>query len=110
MLAEEKEKKRVYKKLQINGVLFYIVLVAVLVGVFFLTREEEAGIPRHIAGFSVTRVLTGSMQSEIPQHSLIITRQVDPQEIRVGDDITFLVSETRTMTHRVILIYEDYRD
>ncbi|MCL2865745.1 MAG: signal peptidase I, partial [Lachnospiraceae bacterium] len=107
---EEKEKNVHNKKSWIGGMLFYGFLIAALVIVFFVTREEEAGVPRHIAGFSAMRVLTGSMQSEIPQHSFIITRQVDPREIRVGDDITFMVSETRTVTHRVILIYEDYQD
>ncbi|MCL2866053.1 MAG: hypothetical protein FWE25_11010, partial [Lachnospiraceae bacterium] len=110
MVTKQDEQKSKDVKSHLGGIFFYLILIGIVVVVFFLTREEEAGIPRHIAGFSVMRVLTGSMQSEIPQHSFIITRQVDPQEIRVGDDITFLVSETRTMTHRVILIYEDYRD
>ncbi|MCL2865265.1 MAG: signal peptidase I [Lachnospiraceae bacterium] len=110
MEVGEKEKNIQNKKARMRGVLFYIFLVVILVAVFFLTREEAAGVPRHIAGLSAMRVLTGSMQSEIPRDALIVTRQVDPQEIRVGDDITFMVSETTTMTHRVVLIYEDYRD
>ncbi|MCL2864395.1 MAG: signal peptidase I [Lachnospiraceae bacterium] len=105
-----KEKKRTHIKSSLGGIFFYLTLIGIIVAVFFLTRDQEAGVPRHMAGFSAMRVLTGSMQSEIPRHSLIITKQVDPREIQVGDDITFMVSETTTMTHRVILIYEDYRD
>ncbi|MCL2865550.1 MAG: signal peptidase I [Lachnospiraceae bacterium] len=91
-----------------GGFLFYISLVVILVSVFFLTRGNDAGIPRHLMGFSVMRILTTSMQSELPQHSLIITRQVDPAEIQIGDDLTFMVDENTTFTHRVILIYENY--
>ncbi|MCL2864877.1 MAG: signal peptidase I [Lachnospiraceae bacterium] len=94
----------------LKGILFYLVLIGMLIGVFFFTRNEnETGAPRQFLGFSAMRVLTGSMQSEIPQDSLIITRQVLPWEIQVGDDITFMVSETRTVTHRVVGIDENFQ-
>ena len=107
MIKGADKQKHARLKSHISGVLFYGFLIALVVGVFFLSGNQEAGVPRHMAGFSAMRVLTGSMQSEIPQNSLIITRRVDPREIRVGDDITFLVSETITVTHRVIAIHED---
>ena len=96
-------------KSRVGGVLFYLVLAVFLVGIFLFTGNDHAvGVPRQFLGFSAMRVLTGSMESELPQDSLILVRQVDPSEIQVGDDITFLVSETTTVTHRVINIYENH--
>ncbi|MCL2864398.1 MAG: signal peptidase I [Lachnospiraceae bacterium] len=106
---EGNEQKQTRLKTHLGGILFYGILIAIVVLVFFFTRGEASGVPRHFAGFTAMRVLTSSMQSELPQDSLIITRQVPADEIRVGDDITFMVNENTTVTHRVILVYEDYR-
>ena len=95
---------------RISGALFYIVLIAVLAVLYTQTADMQSGVPHHIAGYSAMRVLTGSMQSEIPKDSLIITQRVAAADIRVGDDITFLINESTTMTHRVIMIYENYAD
>lgn len=56
------------------------------------------------------RVLSGSMYPDIPQNSLILARRVNPNNIEVGDDITFLINETTTHTHRVVAIYENFTD
>ena len=78
------------------------------VTVYFYSNNNTA--PRNVFGYSYFTVLTTSMQSVIPQGSLIITKHVDPSQIKVGDDITYLVSYNTTFTHRVIDIYEDYYD
>jgi len=50
------------------------------------------------------------MQSEIPRGSFVLIRETDPNRIEVGDDITFMMNATTTVTHRVIGIYENYND
>lgn len=55
-------------------------------------------------------VLTGSMQDVYPQGSLIITKAVDPDQLEIGDDITFMTSETSSITHRIIDITENYME
>ena len=89
--------------------LFYLILATIVFGAF-LFSGDPAGPPLDIAGFSVMTVLTRSMQSELPQHSLIVTRKVDPQSLQVGDDITFLIPNNSTVTHRIIEIFEDYQN
>lgn len=64
--------------------------------------------PRVFGGYSAFVVLTGSMEEVIPKGSLVITRSADPSELQVGDDITFMVSESTTVTHRIIEIEEEY--
>ena len=66
--------------------------------------------PKTIAGYSALSVLSRSMQSEIPQGSLVITHQINPGSIKVGDAITYMVSPTTSVTHQVIAIYSNYQN
>jgi signal peptidase I len=89
----------------VADVLFYTALLAVLVvGLVF---GAQGG--RNLFGYSLFTVLSGSMQREIPQGSLVIVREVkDMADIQVGDDITFMKDKDTTVTHRVERIFEDY--
>lgn len=90
-----------------GDVLFYLVLLAIVVGA--LMWKESTTTVRTFAGFSAFTVLSGSMETEIPKGSLIITRQVDPDTLQVGDDITYMRDATTTITHRIVEIVEDYQ-
>lgn len=86
-----------------GNVLFYVALVLSLVGAMFI-RAAQGGAPIRVAGYSGMLVLSGSMQDAIPQGSFILVRSVDPEELRVGDDITFMTNSTTSVTHRIIEI------
>lgn len=54
-------------------------------------------------GFQVFSVLSGSMEPTYHVGSLILVRPTEPQKIRVGDPITFVMNENLLVaTHRVI--------
>ena len=59
-----------------------------------------------IMGFSVFRVVTGSMEPEIPVGTIIVTRRVSIESIIVDDIICFRSKSPemlgKTITHRVI--------
>ena len=55
-------------------------------------------------------VLTESMQSEIPKGSLVIAKQVDPNTLQIGDDITYMANQTTSVTHRIVGINENYEN
>lgn len=76
----------------------------ILIALFVRTTSD--GTPRTLAGYSGMIVLTGSMQSEIPRGALVITRQVDPSTLKIGDDITYMANKTTSVTHRIIGITE----
>lgn len=59
-------------------------------------------IPRAF-GYSPYMVVSASMKQSFPVGSLIYVREAQPEEIEVGDPITF-TSGTLTITHRVIAI------
>lgn len=101
---EPSRKKRFFKTA--GTILFYCSLVFLVVSALFIRATSSS--PRSLAGFTGMIVLSGSMQSEIPQGSLVIAQQVDPETLQIGDDITFMANQTTTVTHRIIGIIEDY--
>lgn len=103
---EKPSSKRAWLKLAGN-VAFYSVLALLIIFSLFI-RATSSGSPRSLAGFTGMIVLSGSMQSEIPKGSLVVARQVDPETLEIGDDITFMANQTTTVTHRIIGIIEDY--
>ncbi|MCL2655280.1 MAG: signal peptidase I [Coriobacteriia bacterium] len=92
-------------KRRVVGAVFYGALVALIV-VIVMATGQRSNAPRTLFGYSALTVLTGSMQSEIPQGSLVITKSVDPATIQVGDDITYMLNANTSVTHKVITIYE----
>ena len=103
------KKQQKKKKSLFGDLLFYGVLVVLIVGTVILTGSGEQG-PRSFAGFTAQTVLTSSMEDVYPKGALVISRRTDPDTLGIGDDITFMTSETTTITHRIIGIIEDYAD
>ena len=85
---------------------FYFVLIAFVLAVFVFAKPGSG-----FFGYSYRSILTGSMRSEMPPGTLVLTKFMkNPAEIRVGDDITFFMNETKIVTHRVIAVHENYDD
>ncbi|MCL2300273.1 MAG: signal peptidase I [Firmicutes bacterium] len=99
-------KKQMRKKIWgiLSACLFYGVLLCLVGGAFLLSQGDK----KPILGYSFMNVLTWSMQSEIPQGSLVVLKKVDPGAIRITDDITFMRDPETPVTHRVIGIVEDF--
>lgn len=100
-------KKRM--RFPIGNFLFYGVLIAIVLAVYF-SNSAGGNKPHTLFGYSIFSVLTGSMRSEIPEGSLVITKYTDPNQIKAGDDITYLREDLSTVTHRVVEIYENYNE
>ena len=62
-----------------------------------------------VVGFTPYVVLSGSMEPAYHVGSMIYVKEVDPDEIQVGDPITFRIDDDMVATHRVIAISEDGR-
>jgi len=76
--------------------------------VFMCVRSTNA--VRVVFGYSFLTVLTPSMSSAIPQGSLILIKEVNPTTLTIGDDITYIRSSGDSVTHRIINIYENYKN
>ncbi len=87
----------------ISGLVIAVAVVVLLSVVFTPSGEVPS-----ICGYSFLRTLTGSMEPEIPVHSLVVVQQVDARELAVGDVITFRSTnealEGSLNTHRIVAV------
>ena len=93
------------------GKIAYAVLILLLVIlVFYLVIVRIAGGVPSLFGYSVVRIVTPSMDPKIPVGSFVLIKKAPPEEIRVGDIITFYTDDPdpavagKTITHRVLSI------
>ena len=87
-----KSLKRIWNIISIIIVVIVVALAVLLVGIRFI-------------GFDTYAVLSGSMEPTYHTGALIYVREVQPEEIEVGDPITFVLDENLTVaTHRVVAI------
>lgn len=98
------KKKCVLYIVNIVSILAIASAVIVLLSVV-LTKPND--VP-NICGYSVFRVLTGSMEPTIPKDSFIIVDRVDASEIKEGDIISYFSQDPSlggtVNTHRVISV------
>ena len=63
-----------------------------------------------LVGLQVYTVLSGSMEPNYHVGSVIYVKEVDPATLKVGDPISFLISEKTVATHRIIEVLPDESD
>lgn len=74
-----------------------LVILVVLCAVFLMGSR--------LMGYQVFTIISGSMEPEYNVGDLIYVKKVDPHNIKVGDDITFILNEDLVIaTHRVVRI------
>ncbi len=100
--------KRVLGKiLNLLCVLIILLSIAALLSVV----RNPQGEPPQVLGYSGFRVLTGSMEPEIPVDSLIIVKRTAAEEIREGDVISFYSNDPTlggaVNTHRFVRITDE---
>ena len=57
--------------------------------------------------YSWFRVMSDSMEREIPRNSLVITKKINPVLIQMGDTITFINKGGINVTHKVVRVICD---
>lgn len=92
----------------IGNILFYVALVAVVLGVALFGLQEPGQPPRDLGGYAVMTVLTGSMHPTLPIDTLLVMGPVDTNELEVNDIITFIRPNNRVITHRIVDIRENF--
>ena len=76
-----------------------LVVLVVLSAVFLMGSR--------LLGYRVYTVISGSMEPELGVGDLVYVKPVDPSEVQIGDDISFVLNEDLVVaTHRVIRIDE----
>jgi signal peptidase len=81
----------------VKNILFWLTTVVLVVVVASIVATRLMGV-----GFFA--VATGSMTPDIPVGSLVVVVPTEAEDIKVGDDITFVTKGDVVVTHRVIAI------
>lgn len=96
---------------RILSVIRNVAFVVVILFICFIIYTMSQGNTVSIAGYRVLRVLTSSMEPTIVGNTCIITKEVDPDELKVGDVITFISEDPSIYgyynTHRINEIIEE---
>ena len=88
-----------------------IVLIAASLFVLLAVVLTPSGQVPQVMGYSMLRVLTGSMEPDIPEQSMLLVRQTDPETLEVGDVISFFSPDPTLNgalnTHRIVGIEDE---
>ena len=80
-----------------DSVTTVLVALVVLLAVFLMGSR--------LVGYQVYNVISGSMEPTYSVGDLLYVKQVDPDSVKVGDPITFVLNEDLVVaTHRVIQV------
>lgn len=82
-----------------NIITSILVAIAVAIAVSMLIIK--------ISGGGVYTILSGSMEPVYHVGSMLYVKPVAKEDLKVGDAITFAISEDTTVTHRIAQIRED---
>lgn len=99
--------KKEHKGLKIIGNILYAILfiIAVLMlGVVVLQRITDNSVS--LGGYRIFIVATGSMEPKYLVSDVLISKEIDPSEINVGDDVVYKgktgTFKDKVVTHQVI--------
>lgn len=103
---------RLMKKWIMNLVnLISALLIVVAIFVLFTVVMTRSGEAPEVFGYSVFRVLTGSMEPTIPEDALIIVKRMEPDGIEPGDVISYYSTDPElngaVNTHRVVSVEQE---
>ena len=83
-------------------------LSGILVGIVVLLAVALVGV--RLIGLQPFVVLSGSMRPTYEVGSLIYVKSVDYKDLKVGDPITYMISQDAVVTHRIIEVLVDEED
>ncbi|MFA5523530.1 MAG: signal peptidase I [Tissierellales bacterium] len=86
------------------GNFLFVVLLIVTIFSFYgyIQHKKNPSKLPSVLGIKVMSVLTGSMRPTLEPGDLILSKDVSPDEIKVGDVVTYRVNSHTLVTHRVI--------
>ena len=88
--------------------LIAILLIAASIFVLLTVVMTPADQVPQVMGFSILRVLTGSMEPEIPENAMLLVRKTDPETLKAGDVISFYspdpLLDGALNTHRILRV------
>lgn len=104
-LFRDREKRSLVIKKTL-GALWWVLIIGLAILMFSIIGAKMRGEVPKVFGHSVMKIVSGSMETEIPEGSYILIKEIDPAEVKEGDVITFFSSDYAIYglpnTHRVV--------
>lgn len=92
-------------------ILYQVLVILCLLITAVIVLQKVSNSNRSIAGYRIFRVITGSMEPEYDVGEVVISKEVDPKSIKVGDDIVYLGKygeyNGKIIMHAVVAIETD---
>lgn len=92
-------------------ILYQILVIMALILTMVIVLQRISANNQSIGGYKIFRVITGSMEPEYEVGEVVISKEVNPKDIKVGDDIVYLgrVGEYsgKIIMHNVVAIDTD---
>lgn len=86
-----------------------VFLIIIVVSIVFVQRVSDNKIT--IGGIEIFTIVSESMAPEYEVWDMLVSKEIDPSSIKVGDDVVYLGKqgdfENKIVTHRVIEIKEN---
>ncbi len=88
--------------------LFVLIMLAAVAVSYIAIRSKAEGTTPSIGSYQILKVVSGSMEPAIHTGSVIVIKEIDPAELKVGDIVTFRSAEydSQLVTHRIVRIDE----
>ena len=85
----------------ISNIMFVILIITILISAVLFAKSDSN--EKSILGYRFYDVLTPSMTPTIPVGSMVFVKMVEPEELSVGDIITYSASRDGSVvvTHRI---------
>lgn len=103
---EELEESKEKSILRLISFLVTVLLILAVMLCAFVAAQVLSNGYVNVGGFMMFRVVTGSMEPEIPVGALLVAKQVDISTVQLRDIVCFSTKETQilgeTVTHRVV--------
>ena len=92
-------------------IIYQIFIVLCIIMTIIIVLQKVTNSNRTIFGYRIFRVITGSMKPEYDVGEIVICKEVDPKNIKIGDDIVYVGKygdyNGKIIMHEVIAIDVD---
>ena len=110
--TNKKTKKQSPKALKIIGnILYYIAFLFIVLILLLVAIQRFSNNQIALGGFRMFNILTGSMEPDYKVGDVLISKEIDPADIQLGDDIVYEGKEEPftdlIVTHRVVDLNEE---
>lgn len=95
----------------IGNILYALLVILVLFILIVVILQRVSNNTLSLGGFKIFNIVTGSMEPKYHVGDILISKEIEPKEIKVGDDVVYQGKEGnfagKIVTHQVINIEEE---